>query len=227
MRSTLESALVTAANHALEETSREDRLGQQTLTYVLNHCFPSLAQHERARLNYDILLPYLIHSAFNSEDGLNSGYFLGSLDLDMQPVSGGQLGWSERSASFQRVQRMLSDPLLSSLGPLCRLIGRSIESSLQQLLIVNALEELETFSRTLHMQWRQNKLSEVDASEYGIYLYAEARDRTTPQLWKLLKSTLFGILIILRSIVGRTLNDPILANTNSTRIQTSRNYLIC
>jgi len=60
-------------------------------------------------------------------------------------------------------------------------------------------------------QWRQNKLSEIDVSEEAEYLASEATEGTLPQLWKLLKSALFGTVIVLRAVVGRILNDPVLA----------------
>ena len=212
MRSTLENALVAATNLSLEESSEDDDLGRQTVTLVLNHCFPLLADRGRAQLNYDALLPVLMQSTFHSSEGLQSAYFLGAIDLHVKPVSKSQFQWSDRSPSFQHIQAMIWGPLLSSLGPLSRLIGHSIESVSQGWLVTSALEDLETFAKTLHLQWRQNKLSEIDPSEVSVYLDQGTRDNTSSQLWKLLQSTLFAVVIILRSTVGRILGDGALAN---------------
>ena len=212
MRSTLESAWVTAANLSLEEIEEDDELGMLTITLVLNHCFPHLADSERATLDYDALLPVLMRSVLHSAEGLRSGYFLGSIDLDVRPVSREQFQWPEHSPSYQRIQEMLSNPLLSSLGPLSRLIGHSIEQAKQPSLVISAMDDLETFARTLLLQWRQNKLSEVDPSEESMFLDKQTLERTTPQLWKLLRSTLFAVVIILRSAIGRMLGDGALAN---------------
>ncbi|KAK1076061.1 hypothetical protein LTR33_009279 [Friedmanniomyces endolithicus] len=207
MRSTLESGLVTATNVALEETLPDDELGQQALTVVLNYCFPDLPDHERARLDYDSLLPVLMRSTLHYHEGLRSAYFLGTLDNDVRAVSGSRFQWSARSSSYQQIQGMLSSPVISSLGPLARLIGHTAEQARDSRLIMAALDDLEAFARTLYLQWRHTKLSEIDASEEILYLDTETMETTNPALWKLLRSILFAVVIILRSIVGRMLGD--------------------
>lgn len=215
MRSTLEQALISATNLALAEMDESDELAQQSITFVLNHGFPILSDYERSRLDYDALLPCLLRSTFLSGAGLESGYFLRGLDRDVMPVSNNQFGWSERSDSFHHIREKLASPLVSSLGPLCRLIGHSVDNAKQPWLVTAILPDLEAFARTLHTQWRQTQLSEVDPAEYSVYLDKETFNTTTPQLWKLLKSTLFGVVIVLRSIIGRTLSDPALAGPES------------
>ena len=212
MRSTVESALVTAANLSLEETLDEDELGLYSIVLVLNHCFPSLSDHERAQLNYDALLPILMRSTLHSAEGLRSAYFLGAIDLDVQPISNNQFQWTQRSGSFQQVQAMLSSPLLSSLGPLSRLIGHAVEQVQQPWLVTTVIDDCEIFAKALLVQWRQNKLSEIDSSEESMFLDRETMENTTPQLWKLLRSTLFAVVIVLRSAIGRMLGDGALAN---------------
>ena len=85
LRKRVESALVRAANLALvevRERSEADALGGQTVALVLNHSFGCLTDVERGQLDYDLLLPVLIGTAFFSNEGFQSAYFLGSLDLD-------------------------------------------------------------------------------------------------------------------------------------------------
>ena len=212
MRGTLESALVTAMNLSIGETSEENLLAVQSTTFVLNHCFPSLADHERARIDYDSLLPGLMRSTFHTAEGLRSAYFLGSIDLDIRAVSNSQFQWPQRSSSFRQLQTTLSGPLVSSLGPLSRLIGHSVGEVKQSWLVRATLEDLESFAKTLHMQWRQNKLSEIDLSEESLYMDHESLEKTIPQLWKLLRTTLFAVVIILRSLVARILGESVLAN---------------
>lgn len=212
MRSTIETALVKAANLALPEMQEDDELGQESITLVLNHCFPLLSDLERSQLDYDALLPALMLSMLHSEEGLRSAYFLGAIDMDVQQVSQSGFRWQERSSSFQQIQQILSSPLVSSLGPLSRLVGHSIEQARQSWIVSGAMEDIENFARTLYLQWRQTKLSEIDISEEKVFLDAEALEKTTPQLWKLLRSTLFAIVIVLRSAVGRIIGDAALAN---------------
>ena len=74
-----------------------------------------------------------------------------------------------------------------------------------------ALNDLESFARTLHAQWRLTKLSEIDVSEENLYLDRETLDKTSPSLWKLLRLTLYAAVIILRSALGRLIGDSALA----------------
>lgn len=215
MRSTLESGLVAASNASLEEMAEGDVLGQETIALVLNHCFPVMSDYERSRLDYDRLLPVLMRSILHLPEGLRSAYFLGALDIDVQQVSKSQFQWSERTKSFQLIQTMLASPLISSLGPLARLIGHTVEQVRDPQLVLAAVDDIEGFVRTLYLQWRQLKLSEIDASEEAMYLDNETLYKTTPALWKLLRSTMFALIIILRSVVGRTLGDRMLSSSRS------------
>jgi hypothetical protein len=93
----VESALVRATNLALvevRERNEVDGLGGQTITLALNHAFGCLADVERAQIDYDLLLPVLIGTAYYSSEGFQSAYFLGGLDLDVQTAQSGKLDWS-------------------------------------------------------------------------------------------------------------------------------------
>lgn len=212
MRRTLENALVNATNLALEETLDDDELGLATITLVLNHCFPSLSDHTRSGLKYDMLLPVLMRSTLHSVHGLRSAYFLGALDRDVRPGSDGKLNWSEKSPSYEDVRRMLAGPLVASLGPLARLIGHSLEQVQDPRLVTVALNDLEMFSKTLLTQWRQNKLACVEQVEQGERVDEMTLTTTLPALWKLLQPVMFASVIILRSVLGRLLGDRALAH---------------
>lgn len=97
------------------------------------------------------------------------------------------------------------------MGPLSRLIAHSAESARTPWKIQNLTDDLTSFSRSLLTQWRQNKLSEIDASEELVFLDEEAREQTLPTLWKLLRSALFAVTIVLRGVLGRLLGDGVLA----------------
>jgi hypothetical protein len=97
MRKRVESALVQATNLALievRERNEADALGGQTITLVLNHAFGCIADMEKAQINYDLLLPVLIGTAYYSNEGFQSAYFLGGLDLDVRIAQSGKLDWS-------------------------------------------------------------------------------------------------------------------------------------
>ncbi|KAL9080653.1 MAG: hypothetical protein Q9157_000629 [Trypethelium eluteriae] len=211
LKLTLESALVKAANLALEHEAHECGLGSTCVALVLNHTFPILSDSERIRLNYDRLLPLLVEAILFSPEGLESGYFLGTVDLDIIQVQKQKFNWSSESDSFRRVQRISSRPLMSSMGPLSRLIAHAVENVKHIQLIQEVLENLVVFSKTLLSQWRQNKLSEVDVAEESLFLTDETFKTTLPVLWQLLRSALFGMVVVLRGILSRVLSDGVLS----------------
>ena len=108
------------------------------------------------------------------------------------------------------------------MGPLSRLIARSVEHVSSDddaaALIYGALEDLFSFARTLATQWRQNKLSEIDASEEDIFVDAEARTTTLPRLWHLLKMILFACVNVLKVIIARTVADAALGGDACTSL---------
>lgn len=211
----LQTAFVKAVNLALIETATADELSLSGIVLALNHAFTHLSDLERLKIEYDRLLPILMASTLHSSDGLQSGYFLGVVDADVQQVSSVQFSWAKASSSFRQVERTLSSPLASNLGPLSRLIAYTVEQVHDSWLVLSAIEDLADFSRRLLTQWRQNKLSEIDASEEAMFLHEEARKETVPTLWRLLRSTLFAVVVILRSAIGRVMGDGILAANDS------------
>ena len=219
MSGVLESALVRAANLALEHEGQEQGLGSYCVALVLNHTFPILPDAERVRLDYDRLLPLLVSALFSSPEGMESGYFLGAVDLDVAQVQGKKFNWPSESGSFRRVQRISSRPLVSSMGPLSRLIAHAVENVEHIVLIAGVLNDLLVFSKSLLTQWRQNKLSEIDNAEEFRYLHDETSKTTLPVLWGLLKSALFSTVIVLRGIMGRLLSDGIFSKGSGFHFQ--------
>lgn len=207
MRATIGSGFIAAINLASADDADGDELGQQTIATVLNQCFHALSGYERSQLDYDKLLPILMHSAFRAPEGLASAYFLGAIDLDVFPDQHKRLSWPEQSPSHQRVKAMLQNPLIAALGSLARLIGHSVEHVRDPWLVTAALDDLEDFTKTLHLLWRQNKLSSVEASAGSLLLDADTRLTTTPALWKLLRGVMFASVLILRSATGRLLGN--------------------
>lgn len=214
LRRALEGALVKAANLALEELREGPELGMHCIALILNHSFELLSDFERRQIDYNALLPVLIRSAYFSSEGLESGYFLGTIDADIVQVAGKRFDWSANASTFVRLQRLSSRPLVSSMGPLSRLIAHTAENVTDPRLIRAMVDDLYTFTRTIIVQWRQNKLSEIDVSEEAIFLTDEALRKTLPVLWKLLKTSMFTLVILLRAIMGRVLNDAALAADN-------------
>jgi hypothetical protein len=117
-----------------------------------------------------------------------------------------------RSSSYRQVEAILNRPLVSSMGPLSRLIAHAVENAKNPWIIQTMMDDLASFSRALTTQWRQIKFSDIEPTEEAAHLEEEALHRSTPQLWNLLKAALFATTIILRGVFTRTLRDRALAS---------------
>jgi hypothetical protein len=212
LRTKIELALVTASNLALQEDDREDLNCQNSIVFVLNHSMGMLSDFHRSQLNYDIFLPLAIDAAFFSKEGLEHGYWLGTIDNDVRQTIGQKFTWSQRSQTFIRVKGMRSKVLLSSLGALARLIAHAVEFATDSTLVLDALERVTEFSRNLSLSWRQNKLSEIDPLEENEFLDTEAIQAIRTALWPILRDAMFALVMIERAALGRVLVDPALAS---------------
>ena len=215
LRVRLESALVTAADLALHEVAVETPVEGQCVVFVLNYTFELLADQQRGQLNYDSLLPLLVDSAFFSIEGLEHGYWLALIDSDVVEIAPHRFGWPGKSRTFGQVKQIQSRPMVSSLGPLARLIAHSIENVMDATLVAATVDRLAEFARTLTLSWRQNKLSGVDVQEEAGHLDTETMNTTLPVLWQILRVSLFATVIVLRAALGRLLYDPFMSTNAS------------
>lgn len=225
LRSTMERALVTAANLALEDSTRDGILAAESIVLALNHAFPLLSDGIRAGLNYDSLVMIMVRTV-TSMEGYQDGIFLRYIDADIKQVPGDKFDWSSKSNSFLELQRQASSPILSSMGPLSRLIAHAIENMSNSLLAVEIREHLLSFTSRLLEGWKGNKLSEIDLSEEEIFLTPETLQVTAPVLWQVLKSAMFATVVILQGLMGRTLIDPVLSTKRLAPIGASETLII-
>jgi hypothetical protein len=213
LRQKLEAALVHASTLSLN--TREDIDAYPAVIFVLSHTFNILADIHKRQLNYDLLLPALTETAFFSPDGLDHGYWLGTIDSDVRQSPNKKFLWPARSTSALRIQEIKSRPLVTSLGMLARLLAQSIEGTSKPQLICDTVSRLTEFASSLATAWKQNKLSEVDRSEESQFLEQETLSVSLPPLLHLLRDTMFATIIALRSVLGRLLVDPFLASGNN------------
>ncbi|KAK5050560.1 hypothetical protein LTR84_003841 [Exophiala bonariae] len=211
LRNTLEGALITASNLALVQKETEPNC-EIVVVFVLNHTFPLLSSMHQAQIHYDLLLPVLVDATFFSREGLEYGYWLGTVDNDVVQSSKQTFNWPINSKSFQKITEIKARQLTAGLGPLSRLIAHAIENVQDRLLIIYSTNKIAEFSRNLLTCWRQNKLSEIDPREEAQYLDPEAASRSLPVLLHLLRDAMFASVITLRSVLGRLLCDGILAS---------------
>ncbi|KAM7202319.1 putative PEX8 peroxisomal biogenesis factor 8 [Naviculisporaceae sp. PSN 640] len=210
MRNTLEQAVVIATNLALRPKGPEPPAPPGPVVLALNYAFPMLSESSRNSLDADALVPAATQAMLGA-DGLQDGLFLGAIDLDVRQA-GQKFDWPETSPSFLHVRQLEQKPLVSGLGPLSRLLTHAIQTARDSQVVIQAQEDLLTFTEKLLHQWQSNKLSELEISEEGLFLTDETLRSTWPSLWQFLKRIMYGVVAVLQSIVARSLLDPRLRN---------------
>lgn len=224
VRVKLEYAIVTAANLSLVDQNSIE-LGFDSVSLALNHAFPLLSNGARRELDYDSLVMVLMR-VMSSTEGYQDAYFLEAIDYDVKQAFGNSFDWSSKSPSFLQVQRLQSKPLVSSIGPLARLIAHAIENVKEPQRAVEVREQLLIFTSNLFSRWERNKLSEVDPSEEVTFLSPDTLRITFPVLWQTLKTAMFATVVILRALIGRTLIDTQLSSPQSAAATATKSLLM-
>ena len=207
LRRKLESAAVKTINLTLQDARQRGVATDQAIVVALCQVFDLLDPAERMGLDCDLLLPTLVWAPFFSIEGLHRGYFLSTIDRDVVEGAGKKFDWSTKSTTYAQLQTIALSPIIESLGPLSRIAAISIENARDTNTLAGTLQDLFEFSRSLCLQWRQNKLCEIDPTEEVTYLTEETLRTPVPLLWRVLRSTMFAIVIMLRSYLGRVLSD--------------------
>lgn len=207
VRRIVEEVMIKALNLALEEIDLYSELAVHSIVITLSHTFKLLSKFSKLKIHYDLLLPHLCWSPFFSSEGLHLGYFLSTMDADIIEGPNMKFDWSTKSSTYFQVQRIASNPLVASLGSLSRLIEYSVDHVRDVELLITMMGNISAFARSLCVQWRQNKLSDIDVQEEAIFLSSESLQNSLPLMWKVLKSSMFSIVIILKSLLGRVLGD--------------------
>ncbi|KAI3400905.1 hypothetical protein diail_1112 [Diaporthe ilicicola] len=210
MVGTLEQAVATAANLALQTLSREPPLAAAAVVLALNYAFPLMSYGARASVECDTLLSVATR-ALVGDAGYHGGMFLEPIEADVGHA-GQKLDWPEASMSFAAIRQLSSRPLVESAGPLSKLIAFAIEHARDHRLVLQAQDELVDFTARLLEQWRRTKLSGIDLADEGAHLTENSLKVTWPALWRLLTSVLFAVVAILRAVTARGLLDPHMRN---------------
>ncbi|CAG8980650.1 hypothetical protein HYALB_00013061 [Hymenoscyphus albidus] len=225
LRFKLEGTLAMAMNATMQEPAVVGPFGISSSVLALNHAFPLLSDKARAALDYDNLVMPMANT-MTSSDGYEEGFFLRAINSDVKEVPGRKFDWSAKSISFLRLQRLGSKPLVSSMGPLSRLISHAVEYSKTPARTIEILDHLLAFTGNLLAAWELNKLSELDASEENIILTPETLRVTYPVLWQVLKSAMFSTVVILRAIVAKTVINSHLSSYQIAPVVASKSLLI-
>ncbi|KAI0118762.1 hypothetical protein GGR51DRAFT_497542 [Nemania sp. FL0031] len=209
LRSTLERAVVTAANLALEDNSQTGALGRSAVVLALTYAFPLLSDSNKALLNGNALLPAVVE-AMLGEEGFQHGEFVRAIELDITPA--GSAGWPVDSPSAKRIQELESRPLAQNMGPLSLLGVFAVQHARDSNIVLRIQDGLLSFTSSLLDRWEHCALSLIDLSVESAKLSPELLQGPWPMLWQLLKKVLFSVVAVLQPIVGRCLLDPRLRN---------------
>lgn len=199
LHNNLQDALVTAINLSLHENSQDTTATDSSLIFAISFVFETLDLSHKTGLNSGLLLPALVSAVFFSDEGLRQGYFLSSADGDILEGARQKFHWSIKSPSYRHLQSVASSALVAGMGRVSRLAAFAVGQIKDIIALQRLLEDLSEFSRSLNLQWRQNKLSEIDVSEEQDFLSDEALRTPVPLLWRVLRNTMFAIVVILSS----------------------------
>ncbi|KAK8042131.1 peroxin 8 [Apiospora rasikravindrae] len=165
LRATLEQAVVTAANLALETINRRmvptGELGSNAVMLALTYVFPVLSDHHKQMLNCDLVLPAAVRAMIGPE-GFQNGDFLRSISAGN--VAGHETFYRASPSSFAQVQQLEARPLPQNMGPLSRLTAFAVQHASDSRVVLDAHDKLLVFSAGLLMRWQQCPFSPVDIS---------------------------------------------------------------
>ncbi|KAK4106799.1 hypothetical protein N658DRAFT_555586 [Parathielavia hyrcaniae] len=210
MRNTVERAVVTAANLALQTRDPEPPAPSGPVALALNYVFPLLSESSRAGLDCDALIPVATRAMLGG-DGLQDGLFLASGDQDVRQ-SEHKFMWPDSAPSYLHLRQLEQRPLMYGLGPLSRLLAHAVQHARDSSAVLQLQDDLVAFTARLLQNWRANKLSELDSSEEALFLTPETLQATWPALWEFLKKVMYAVVAVLHSVVARSLLDRHLRN---------------
>ena len=214
LRATLEQAVVTAANLALEENNkrmvvRNGEFGSNAVMLALAFVFPVLSDHHKQMLNCDLVLPAAVR-AMTGPEGFQDGDFLRSISAGN--VAGHETFYRASPSSFAQVQQLEARPLPQNMGPLSRLAAFAVQHAADSRVVLDSQERLLVFSAGLLERWRHCPFSSVDISTEAAVLPPDMIRGPWAMLWRLLKKIMYTVVATIQPIIGRCLLDPRLRN---------------
>ncbi|KAK6079979.1 peroxin 8-like protein [Seiridium cupressi] len=209
LRSTLEQAVVAAANLALEDPVQTQEYGLNAVVLALTYAFPVLSDWNKRSLNCNLVLPATIR-VMTGLEGFQGGEFLRTISAG--DVAGHEAFYRASPESFAQVQQVAARPLVQNMGPLSRVAAFAVENVTDSSVVLQAQDSLLAFSADLLDKWRHCPFSAIDVSAEPAVLEPEIQQGPWNLLWQLLKKLMYAVVGTLQPIVGRCLLDPRLRN---------------
>ncbi|KAI5465508.1 hypothetical protein BGZ63DRAFT_411078 [Mariannaea sp. PMI_226] len=211
LRNTLESAIVTAANLALETQLADGPAAGASIIMALNYAFPFLSEYHKTLLNCNALLPLAVW-AITAEEGFCDGQFLTAIGNEIAESPSHQLAWSLMTPSYRHLQDLEKRPIMSNIGPLSKLTAFVVDHASDTHAVLQAQDALLIFTRNVLDAWRNNRFSEIDRAAEQASLTPETWRTTWQTLWALLRNLMYVVVALLQAIVSRSLLDPLMMN---------------
>lgn len=207
LRNTLEEAIVTAANLALDTQAHDGPLAAPSIVMALNFAFPLLGDHNKTRMNSNALLPLAIWGIVG-EEGFADGQFLLVVESDTATRPGGVLDWPAQSRSSHLLQEMNKQPLMGNLGPLAKLAAFAVQHATDPLLVLGAQETILASTSRVLQAWSTARISHVDHALQDSRLTPDTLRMTWPVLMETLRKFFFATVLVLQAVVTRSFLDP-------------------
>lgn len=211
LRGTLEQAIVTAANMALDTHRQDGPLAGASIALALNFSFPLLSEFHKSEINCNELLPVTVW-AITGPEGFCEGQFLEVIGDSITEAPGQTLSWTSQTPSFGLLQAMDQRPLMGNIGPLSKLAAYAALHATDTVAVLAAQDALLLFSRQVLDAWKLNRFNDVDPAFEANKLSLETYQKTWPVLWQVLRKLLFGAVAVLQAIVSRSLLDHRMLN---------------
>ncbi|KAK3191039.1 hypothetical protein K4F52_002989 [Lecanicillium sp. MT-2017a] len=210
LRNTLEQAVVTAANLALQTHAEDGPLAEGAVVMSLNYAFPLLSDHYKMQLNCDILLPMIVFAMVGDEGFADGRFLIGISQNTAETLGQGGLSWPVQSPSYQAVLELDKRPIMSNMGPLAKLAAFAAQHATNTATVIQAQDDLLIFTHRVLDAWAKNRLSNVDPAAEAMRLSAETLQHSWPTLWQVLRKLMFGVVAVLQAVTSRSLVDPMM-----------------
>ncbi|PHH71380.1 hypothetical protein CDD82_6546 [Ophiocordyceps australis] len=223
---TLQQAIVTAANLALDQASQHGQLAAASIVLALNFAFSHISEFHRSQINCDALLPLVIW-ALGGEQGLYDGHFLDAIARDTVADASRVLSWPAQSPSGHMLQELEKQPLVANAGPISKLAAFAVHHARDSSVVLQAHDALLLFTARVFEAWQSMPFSDIDPAFESIRLTPETMQSTWPLLWQLLKKLMFATVAVVQAVVSRSLLDAnMFANTVASAIATKTLHIL-
>ena len=207
LRNTVEQAVVTAANLALETYAQDGSVAAASIVMSLNFAFPLLSDHHKTAIHCNLLLPLTILT-LTGNDGFGDTHFLHAIARDTFISPSGVFVWTRQSPSSQFLQELEQSPLMANMGPLSKLAAFAAQHATDTRIVLQAHDAMLLFTQNVLACWSTNPFSDIDPASESLRLGSDTLHGPWESLWLFLRKLMFGVVVVLQGIVSRSLLDP-------------------